>query len=528
MTMKTSNVNIFLSGERHSHSAEDRFTYVVGSAAEEFFTNALGAGTLKSDLGEKSGFFCAVFSDGNRVYAVVDIIRSMPLFYAQVGSELFISDDAHWVSKATGVDKADTQGCFEFSVFGYVTGKRTLLHGMHQIEAGQYIEFSPTKGQFNARATQYFSIKHRTPNSFSETDYKEATDRVLDSVVDRMLEFANGAQLVLPLSSGYDSRMLALALAEKRVKNVLCFSYGTEGSGESAVSRTIADALGFEWVYVKYDGEAWRNLMLNEEMQDYDSFGSGFASLPHLQDILAVSALKDRGLLQNDCIFVPGHAADFVTGSHLPTSFFSRSTISRDCLIDEIINFHCNLRPISEGERSELRTLISDQVNISGEGASAFAEAFENWDWRERQAKFIANSVRAYERFDKLWWLPYWDQEFVSHWRDLPLKHRQGRSFWKRYVQSRQREFGYFDSLTDNKGESGRLMSTAKSLLRLVPAAETSLRRLFRRKLWGRYPVDPYLLYDHHLVDDLQKKGFEINGINAKMFLSDFLKKHYQ
>ena len=50
------------------------------------------------------------------------------------------------------------------------------------------------------------------------------------------------------------------------------------------------------------------------------------------------------------------------------------------------------------------------------------ADAFEAWEWQERQAKFIVNSVRVYDFWGHDWWMPLWDAGFMRFWQGVPLE----------------------------------------------------------------------------------------------------------
>lgn len=63
-----------------------------------------------------------------------------------------------------------------------------------------------------------------------------------------------------------------------------------------------------------------------------------------------------------------------------------------------------------------------------------FANACESWNWQERQAKFIGNSIRVYEFWGFDWWMPLWDKQFTKYWSCFPLKLRFERFFYKKYV----------------------------------------------------------------------------------------------
>jgi hypothetical protein len=69
-------------------------------------------------------------------------------------------------------------------------------------------------------------------------------------------------------------------------------------------------------------------------------------------------------------------------------------------------------------------------------------DAFELWDWQERQAKYIVNAVRLYEYWGYDWWLPLWDSEFVEFWHHVPLRLRLARRRYMQFVNNFCMRFG--------------------------------------------------------------------------------------
>ena len=164
--------------------------------------------------------------------------------------------------------------------------------------------------------------------------------------------------------------------------------------------------------------------------------GSGWASLAHTQDWPAVWELKVRGVLDPDAVIVPGHGGT-VVGGHTPTPKGQSDGSRIDELISLVRRKHYSLRPW----RSDVQALtdwnqrIMDRAEC-GEISTPveLADAFEKWEWQERQAKFIVNSVRVYDFWGFDWWMPLWDAEFMRFWQGVPLELRLNKRWYAGYV----------------------------------------------------------------------------------------------
>jgi asparagine synthase (glutamine-hydrolysing) len=67
--------------------------------------------------------------------------------------------------------------------------------------------------------------------------------------------------------------------------------------------------------------------------------------------------------------------------------------------------------------------------------------ACDSWDWQERQAKKIVNSVRVYEFWGYSWRIPLWDAEMMDWWERVdPL--RDGTVLYDTYVRRQGRALG--------------------------------------------------------------------------------------
>jgi asparagine synthase (glutamine-hydrolysing) len=222
-------------------------------------------------------------------------------------------------------------------------------------------------------------------------------------------------------------------LRKMNYSNVVCYSYGVVGNAEAALSKEIADSLGFEWVFAEYSDEAWMREWRTRAAEEFRQLAAGHCSLPHIQDWLAIKILRERGAINQDGVIVPGHTGDFVAGSQIPDVVFTSDEHHETSLINAIFNDHMSNAPLSNapGHRRLIEEIITQRVGLPFLGtAVSFANSYEKWNWQERQAKYIANSVRAYDFFQMDWWMPFWDLEFVVFWQNVPLILRRRRKWY--------------------------------------------------------------------------------------------------
>ena len=369
----------------------------------------------------------------NTAFIASDRIRSFPIFYFIHDRKIFICD--HIEKNDTNFNK-NSLSYFEFLHCRYVSGSETLIDKIYQIQAGECISLDE-KG---ISSKKYYSYINKN-NTLNDLDfYKKKLQYALEQTFLKLIESTKNRFLIIPLSGGLDSRLIASYLKKCGVNDVICYTYGLRKSKEVKISKNIANDLGYEWHFINYGEKKWKKWYTDPRMKEYQLFSGNFSSLPHIQDWPAVLELKEKKIIPDNSVFIPGHAADFVAGSHIPKKIDLILNKNFESVIDLIINEHLILsdkisQKRNEGFRLDIYRKLSKQINeISVKNLNDLVSSFEYWDWRERQSKFIANSCRVYEFWGYEWRMPFWDIEFINFWNDLPLQLRLGKFFYKEFL----------------------------------------------------------------------------------------------
>jgi asparagine synthase (glutamine-hydrolysing) len=399
---------------------------------------------LAKELRSANGFFSAVYSNGTKGWMAVDKIRSFPIFYGQKNGQLFISDDAHWVKEHVGDTEYDPIAKTEFLLTGYVTGADTLYPDVKQVQAGEVIYFKiGTHGEITFEPVRYYRYIHHDYFEKTEEELLEIFDDCLLKVFNRLIDFANGRTIVVPLSGGYDSRLIVLMLKRMGYEKVIAFSYGKEGNEEARVSKEVASQLRIPWEFVPYTNEKWYEWYHSEEMDQYRKMADGCCALPHIQDWPAVKELKESGRIPKDAVFVPGLSADLPAGSRSKKfpHLYKQQTFDKKLFLEASLKFHYSLFDWSK-QREELQPLFEERILRSLGSTESFIEtagAFEAWDIAERQAKYINNSIRVYEFFSYDWWTPFWDDDFICFFSKTSPQNRDAQNLYVIFLRKLSR-----------------------------------------------------------------------------------------
>ena len=397
---------------------------------------------LRSFLCTINGFFNFVIHTGNKVYVATDRVRSVPLFYSNTKTDFYISNDANWLKNKIQASEVDSISKEEFLLTGYVTGSDTLFSEIKQVQAGELLVIEEMNGMYSIACEDYyiFSPKYDGIIDEGKTSYFNKLDKISVNIVKRLITFANDKQIVIPLSAGRDSRLIVLILKKLGYENVVCFSYGKIDNFESRESKIIAEKLGYKWYFVEYLPDLEKIIYGTEEGFQFQKYSGNLTSMPCFQDLIAIKVLKEKKLIEEDAVLCPGHTGDFVAGGHIPQDANHRKSNTRN-LLDNIVFGHYvlfNIYKLNKKIRKKifskiLSTFKSTSIIKTGVDMSTY---FETWDWRERQSKYIINSLRVYEFYGYQWWIPLWDKEFIEFWTTVPFIYRKGKKLYNEYVDN--------------------------------------------------------------------------------------------
>jgi asparagine synthase (glutamine-hydrolysing) len=451
------------------------------------------ADQLRSRLSKLNGFYAWVEKSALQVRAAVDHVRSRPLFYGEYAGQFYISDSAEWLRQQVRDCDMDRIAREEFQITGYVTGSDTLFPKVKQLQAGEFLVARKTDVGIVVEKQRYYRFLHNEPSHRNYSELRHELDCATSQAIRRLMDYANGRQIVIPLSGGYDSRLIATVLKRLGYQNIVTFTYGKPGNKESAYSQRVAHALGLKWHIVEYSEELWRSARQTNEHWDYQKWASGWSSIAHVQDWPAVKKLKQEAIIETDAVFVPGHSGDFVAGSHIPSMAFERTAFKLEDVERAIFSGHYNLRPVelfSTTSREWLARIRNRTERTRCAEAWEFADGYEKWDWQERQSKFVCNSVRAYEFYGFDWWMPLWDVEFIKFWERVPLALRESRSWYVSYVKSQFSAMSISDQNIDNAADLTGLnkhlyqsgIVSAIKRIRILSSLIKMLRKAKRKK----------------------------------------------
>jgi len=474
-------------------------TLVTEERCAAAFTQASDFDEFVDRVGRCTGTFAVIVRKGDEMWAAVDRLRSYPLFYGIRESKLYIADEADWVRGQVGDARPDPLAVGEMWFMLYCLGDRTIAPNVRQLTAGKALRARVSANRVRVEPRRYYAYLRSPEASCDEPVLGQLDDLYVD-VFDELTRSAAGRQIVVPLSGGLDSRLVACMLKRMDYKNVLCFTYGRRGNPEVAVSERVARTLGYPWEFVPYRNFSLRNGELSDERERFMRACTNLHTIPPLlEDWLAVGQLRKQGILDGGAIFCPGHAC---IHGHKRTSGAAARADNRNALAELVLLRHS---PRMRWERpgSALYRQMRFDVLAGLRDLEAFAHPrqwdpaslYLGWNWMERQSKRIINMVRVYEFWGYRWSVPLWDPRLMDFWCRLPLSQRQDKLLLKTYLAANSEKHfaGLFNDDAPVGSWGARTHGRTGELARRALSRCSATRYFFsdkniERMLTGSYP----------------------------------------
>lgn len=386
-------------------------------------------------INEINGYYAIIIKKDNFLLAATDRINSTPLFFTYKNEELVISDYAK--SVISNDDLEDSTSKLEYLVLGYTTGNNTIYKNIKQLNPGEYLYYDLNKKSINLN--RYYMYLHSDTTLLnSEEEYLEELKVVHERVFKRFVDSLNGKKVIVPLSGGYDSRLIVEMLKKYQYENVLCVTWGKKNDWQVKIARDVSKRLNYEWLRIDHSRKDWYDWFRSDDFRRVNNITGFISSIPYLQENITIDYLEKKYNIPKDSIFVSGNSGDFIEGEHIPQEIVNNDNLTLSEIMELIYKKNHRLVKFNNTEyetrmKDRIMNLIltdNNQLKINSEMA---ASIFENWEWQERQSKFVSKCVKAFESKDYKWRLPLWDNEIMDFWSRVPLKYRYGRRLFLEY-----------------------------------------------------------------------------------------------
>ena len=397
--------------------------------------NQINIDVLSKWVQTLSGHFAFVIESNKKwCFSAVDRLCSIPLFEKKSREGYLFSNCAPYLKEENS--KINMNALLQISMSGFTLGRKTLYSNMNRFLAGECSLLINHKLHRN----YYHSYMPQPIIKSNEKKLIQEFTTILLGSLNKILRNIGNRQIVIPLSAGNDSRIIASGFRKLGYENVICFSYGRKGNFEVKTSEEVARKLKYKWVYVQDNIKSKRAFFLSEVYNKYVEDFESFSSVPNVQDVYEIFELKKLGIIDDDALIISGNSGDFISGGHIPKgieinkSSSSIDNFSWDFFLEKHYSIWRKLRSKFNDKIivSELKQLFSLRFDVSSKYELYDYAVIESMELIGRQSRYVMNQQRAYEFFGHDWRLPLWDIDLLDFWEKIPPEYKMNQNLYKK------------------------------------------------------------------------------------------------
>ncbi|MEN6406738.1 MAG: asparagine synthase-related protein [Thermoguttaceae bacterium] len=421
-------------GERYFKDSDlaTRVAEVAGKAPPDQRLEAIKE--LASTL---DGFWALAveWSDGETI-AAVDRLRSIPLFYARTADGgVAIANNVVYLNDCVNACTLNDEAIIEFLLAaGYVIGPRTLLEGVSQMQAGEILHWKDNA----IHTSRHFRFLRSGWSTAGQERLTDQLGEVMDHVFSRFVRQYADQRIYVSLSGGLDSRLVLAMLKRHGHKDLVALNYGQPEDRETKISKAVAEAIDVPWESACYNEGDWQPLMASQEMREFWRYAGQDASMPHIQDYLALHQLRQKHP-RLEATFFSGMVGDMIAGAWVPDHFTdNEGPLDRDEVCRWMFFRKYGSWPARRREKNAVLRRMREFLDEAPLGpVHNSAAAFDLLEFESRQAKYIGNSVRSAEAHGFGWQLPLCTNELMDFYLSVPTELRELKRLYALWMRDR-------------------------------------------------------------------------------------------
>ncbi len=383
-------------------------------------------------------------------FASTDRLRTKPIFYTTVNESIHVStcpkNIAMW-----GQNHICPNAALAIQMSGCTIGRETIYEAIFQLCAGEYLFASANR----LRVSKYSHYITKSPKELSMEQACKELRNVTLGIFEELRDKLDGTPILIPLSAGYDSRLVISALKFIGTKNLRSVSYGYENGFEVSTAREIALYLGVPWFRITPHSKQKTAFLRSSEFTDYLDYVDNLSSVPFLQDIHHFWELKREHGIDDGTYVINGNTGDFISGNHIPADFNENPNV--DDIVEKICEKHFSLwkHDVNSQNLADIKIMLTDEL-LSYKNCGEFLNTknafilFESFEFLHRQTKYVISGQQAYEYLGFRWALPLWHGQFIDFWSEVPFQLKIHQRLYRHFLLS-ENWMGVWQNLPLNK-----------------------------------------------------------------------------
>jgi len=366
---------------------------------------------------------CYVNIKINKEYIEIenDYCGSIPVYYSKNNSSICLSNLEHLIVKNINndINNISFSNLFGYLFFGHFIWDETAWKNIYQILPDYCYKFC-----YSGKLTKktYKGTVKKTNERINYSDKQVAND-LFDLNKDLVLSYLKPFdEIILPLSSGYDSRMIFAALANSKLKYRLkCYTYGTKGSIDVESAKELCRIKNIYWENLDLYSENY--LSKNNLKSHYEIFGSTL----HMHGMYQINFIQKIKKKNNNSVFTSGFMTGVPAGQHInflnikdnknlisKLELFDTSTFFNDIELKKIFT-EINISKYKE----KLKYRLDQAFNQFDGEIYQKSIMFDIWT---RQRNFISYYPRLFNFYTRIV-SPHMSKKYINFFMSLRKEH---------------------------------------------------------------------------------------------------------
>ncbi len=396
----------------------------------KLFLNVKNKNDLEKTINKLNGAFSIIIILKDKVLLAVDRARTFPLLYAVKNKQIIIQDNIENFNNKENKNQMET-----FLFFGVSLGNTTLYEDIYQVPTASIVEIDKN---YNVTIHSYYTYKYNVIKQTRQEIFKKL-DTLYNEAIKKLITYLDGRTAVIPLSGGYDSRLIAYYLHKNNYKNVITFSYGKKDNEEARVSKKIAEYFHFEWHFVEYKPKEMKKIFYSEDgINMFKYYGNGI-QIPVFQDMYAIKKLRENNIIKPYDVVVPGYLGDFLSDQKITKNNLVDNKLSIKMVCEDIFKTYGNISIFNLKDKDTIMNNLLTSLNIKSSSTKLndsieMIQLFDEFRYKEYHAKYLVNAIRNYDYHNLKWYLCYLDIDLMEFWKTIDPYQKNDRILFKKFV----------------------------------------------------------------------------------------------
>ena len=397
--------------------------------------------TLINLLTEMDGNFGLLFKNSRFLVVRTDHICSFPIFYCLSDNKItFFSSPA--IIPKQKKPPMNEEGVLQLLLSGFVLGDETIHDNINRVPPSSIFIFDKSTGTTHRKSLDPF--KKYIKNLHLDGSWDANFEQTLSNIFKKQCNFPRSTRLIIPLSAGYDSRVILTQAITAGYRNIFAYTYGIAGSFEHKIAESVCDKLEIEHHFVESTTKNIKAFFKTKIKQEFERHSDDISSCPIFHDLYVTHRLLETEQITKDDVLINGNSGDFITGNHIPIQL--SAAILEHCPEDQIehtvikcfFDKHCGLWPDLQTDENlqristSLRKFLRQKsIKVGRENAYLCYEFLEYYN---RQIKNVVKRQKIYDFFGLDWRMPLWDVDLMHFWLKAPFEQKYGQKHYKASV----------------------------------------------------------------------------------------------